>query len=168
MMKFCQIPRNMADTLIEPSSTSVERVSEFVKIMQGLVKSVRTSFYQENKRVDGYANRSRCDFQLGVGDVVLLSTKYFIPKAFKYRKKKLSAKFAGPYEITEVISPVSYRLKLPVGTKAHDLFHASMLKPYHVDANTEQATLPPLPVIMQEREEEFEVESIISHRRQRG
>jgi hypothetical protein len=48
------------------------------------------------------------------------------------------------------------------------LFHASILKPYHGDANTERATLPPLPVIMQDGEEEFEVESIISHRRQRG
>jgi hypothetical protein len=43
-----------------------------------------------------------------------------------------------------------------------------MLKPYHGDANTERATLPPLPVVMQDGEEEFEVEIIISHRRQRG
>jgi hypothetical protein len=79
---------------------------------------------------------------------------------------KLSAKFAGPYEIIEVISPVAYRLQLPVWTKAHNVFHASMLKLYHGDANTERATLPPLPV--QDGEEEFEVESIISHRCQRG
>jgi Chromo (CHRromatin Organisation MOdifier) domain len=44
--------------------------------------------------------------------------------------------------------------------------HASMLKPYHGDENTERATLPPLPVVIQNGEEEFEVESIISHRRQ--
>jgi Chromo (CHRromatin Organisation MOdifier) domain len=43
-----------------------------------------------------------------------------------------------------------------------------MLKPYHGDANTERATLPPLPVVMKDVEEEFEVESIISHRRQCG
>jgi Chromo (CHRromatin Organisation MOdifier) domain len=48
------------------------------------------------------------------------------------------------------------------------VFHASMLKPCHGDANTERATLPPLPVVTQDGEEEFEVESIISHRRQRG
>jgi Chromo (CHRromatin Organisation MOdifier) domain len=76
--------------------------------------------------------------------------------------------FAGPYEIIEVISPVAYRLQLPVGTKAHDVFNASMLKQYHGDANTERATLPLLPVVMQDGEEEFKVESIISHRHQRG
>jgi hypothetical protein len=113
-------------------------------------------------------NRSRRDFQFGVGDAVLLSTKYFIPEAFRERRRKLAAKFAGPYEITEVRSPVAYRLHLPVWTKAHDVFHASMLKLYHGDANTERANLPPLPVVMQYGEEEFEVEYIISHRRQRG
>jgi hypothetical protein len=55
------------------------------------------------------------------------------------------------------MSPVSYRLQLPVGTKSHDVFHASILKPYHGDANTARATIPPLPVIMQDGEEEFEV-----------
>jgi hypothetical protein len=121
-----------------------------------------------NKAAEGYANRSRRDFQFGVGDVVLLSTKYFIPEAFKERKRKIAAKFAGSYEIIEVISPVAYCLQIPVGSKAHDGFHASMLKPYYGDANTERGPLPPLPVIMQDGEEELEVESIIINRRQRG
>jgi hypothetical protein len=167
-MTFGQIPRNMADILIEKSSTSVESVSEFVKRLQGLVTSAVTSINQANTTAEGYENRSRRDFQFGVGDSVLLSTKYFIPEAFRERKMKLAAKFAGPYEIIEVISPVAYRLQLPVGTKAHDVFHASMLKPYHGDENTERETLPPLPVVMQDDEEEFGEEYIISHRRQRG
>jgi hypothetical protein len=146
----------------------MESVSEFVKRLQGLVTSAVTSIDQAKKMAEGSANRSRRDFQFGVGDAVLLSTTYFIPEAFRERKRKLAAKFSGPYEIIEVISPVAYRLQLPVGTKAHDLFHARMLKPYHGDANTERATLPPLPVVMQDGEKEFEVESIISHRRQRG
>jgi hypothetical protein len=157
MMTCGQIPRNIADILIEPSSTSVESVSEVFKRLQGLVTSAVTFIYQANKTVEGYANRPRRDFQFGVGDAVLLSTKYFIPEAFREIKKKLAAKFASPYDIIEVISPVAYRLQLPVGTKAHDVFHAIMLKPYHGDANTERATLPPLPVVMQDGEEEFEV-----------
>jgi hypothetical protein len=168
MLTFGQIPRNMVDILIEPSSTSVACVSEFVKRMQGLVTSTVTSIDQANKTAEGYANKSMGHFHFGVGEVVLLSTKYFITEVFKDKKRKLAAKFADPYEIIEVLSPVAYRLQLRVGNKAHDVFHASMLKPYHGDANTERATLPPLPVIMQDGEEEFEVESIISHRRQRG
>jgi hypothetical protein len=115
--------------------------------------SAVTSIDQANKTAEGYANRSRRNFQFGVGEVVLLSTKYFIPEAFRERTRKLAAKFAGPYEIIEVISHVAYRLQLRVGTKAHDVFHVSMLKPYHGDANTEFSTLPSLPVIMQGGEE---------------
>ena len=43
-----------------------------------------------------------------------------------------------------------------------------MLKPYHGDAKTERTTLPPLPVVMRDGEEEFEVESVVSYRRHRG
>jgi hypothetical protein len=75
MMTFGQIPRNMSDILIEPSSTSVESVSEFVKRLQGLETSAVTSVDQANKTAEWYANRSRRDFQFGVGGFVLLSTK---------------------------------------------------------------------------------------------
>jgi hypothetical protein len=57
---------------------------EFVKRMQGMVTSAVTSIYQANKTAEGYVNRSRRDFQFGVGDAVLLSTKYLIPETFKY------------------------------------------------------------------------------------
>jgi hypothetical protein len=90
-------------------------VYEFFKRLQGLVTSAATSIDQANNKLEGYANRSRRDFQFGVGDSVLISTKHFIPEAFRERKRKLAAKFAGPYEIIEVISPVVYRLQLPVG-----------------------------------------------------
>jgi hypothetical protein len=121
------------------------------------VTSAVTSIKRANKMAEGYANISRRDFQFGVGDAVPLSTKYFIPEAFRERKRKVAAKFAGHYDIIEVISPVAYRLQLLVGTKSHKVFHASMLKQYHGDANTERATLPPLPVVMQDGEEDFEL-----------
>jgi hypothetical protein len=57
MMTFGHIPRNMAEIGIEPSSTSIECVSEVFKQMQGLVTSAVTSIDQENKATEGYANR---------------------------------------------------------------------------------------------------------------
>jgi hypothetical protein len=143
----------MADILIQLSSTSVESMSEFVLRMQEMVKKAVASIKQANKTAEGCANRSRSDFQSGLGDGELLSTKYFIPEAFRDRKRKLAAKFSGPYEIIEVISRVAYRLRIPLGTKAHDVFHASMLTVYHGDAKTDRTTLPPLPVVMRDGEE---------------
>jgi hypothetical protein len=158
----------MADILIQPSSTSVECVSEFVLMMQEMVTTAVASIEQANKTAEGYANRSRREFQFALGDKVMLSTKYFIPEAFRDQNRKLAAKFAGPYEIIEEILPVAYRLRLPVGTKAHDVLHASMPKQYHGDAKTDRTTLPPLPVVIRDGEEEFEMESVVSYRRHRG
>jgi hypothetical protein len=71
----------------------------------------------------------------------LLSTEYFISESFRDRQRKLAVKFAGTYELLEVVLPVAYRLRLPIGTKAHNVFNASMLIPYHGDATTERACL---------------------------
>jgi hypothetical protein len=67
----------MAEIVIEPSSTSVECVSKFSQIMQGLVTSVVTSIDQTNEMEEGYANRSRRDFQIGVGDATTTTCTIF-------------------------------------------------------------------------------------------
>ena len=47
----------------------------------------------------------------------------------RYRQcQKLTPVYYGPYKIVEVISPVSYRLKLPSTLKIHDVFHVQRLK----------------------------------------
>jgi hypothetical protein len=47
---------------------------------------------------------------------------------------KLNPKRYGPFVITEVISPVAYRLQLPPAWNIHNVFHASLLSPYHETA----------------------------------
>jgi hypothetical protein len=44
--------------------------------------------------------------------------------------KKMAPKREGPFEIKEVLGPVTYRLKLPNTWKIHNVFHAVLLKPY--------------------------------------
>ena len=41
--------------------------------------------------------------------------------------KKLSKKYIGPFHIKEVISPITYRLDLPLVMKIHNVFHTSLL-----------------------------------------
>ena len=50
------------------------------------------------------------------------------------KKGKLSPRFIGPYEVTEKVGPVAYRLALPPNLeKIHNVFHVSMLRRYRSD-----------------------------------
>ncbi|KAI5342008.1 hypothetical protein L3X38_009883 [Prunus dulcis] len=50
------------------------------------------------------------------------------------KRGKLSPRYIGPYEITERIGLVAYRLALPTElSRIHDVFHVSMLRKYMPD-----------------------------------
>jgi hypothetical protein len=44
--------------------------------------------------------------------------------------KKMAPKREGPFEIEEVLGPVTYQLKLPESWRIHKVFHAVLLRPY--------------------------------------
>ncbi len=74
-----------------------------------------------------------------------------------HQKAKLTPKHLGPFRITQEISPVAYRLELPTNWRIHDMFHASLLTPYHeTQAHGPNFTRPPPDLI--DREDEYKVE----------
>jgi len=76
----------------------------------------------------------------------------------------MSPKREGPFKITKVLGPLSYRLKLPIRWKIHDVFHASLLSPYsETETHGPNFTYPPPDLI--DGEEEHEVEAIRAHRK---
>ena len=93
------------------------------------------------------------------GDCVWLNLKNVITdrlcKKFDWKNVK--------YTVLEVISSHSYRLDTPPGI--YNVFHASLLKRAAADPflNQHQDDLRP-PVIMMDREEEWEVERILRKR----
>src|SRR5258708_3641083 len=97
-------------------------------------------------------------FQVGA-QVWLEGTHLRLP----YQATKLAPKCYGPFEITREISPVAYQLHLPIAWTIHNVFHVSLLSPYHeTDAHGPNYLRPPPDLI--EGEEEYEVEKVINHR----
>ena len=78
--------------------------------------------------------------------------------------KKMKPKREGPFTITEVLGPVTYRLKLPNSWHIHDVFHAALLKHYR-ENDTYGENYPEPPPELVEGEEVYEVESILNHRK---
>ena len=94
------------------------------------------------------------------GDKVWLDTRNI---KMNYHKK-IRPKREGPFEITKVISPVTYRLKLPPTWKIHPIFHTTLLRPYK-ETDVYGANFPRPPPEVIEGEDTYEVEWILKHRK---
>jgi hypothetical protein len=106
--------------LVQMTSENVKRIRENLKIAQDRQKS--------------YADRRRKDLEFAVGDEVFLKLSPWKGVLRFGKRGKLSPRFIGPYQITERIGPVAYRLDLPDElSRIHDVFHVSMLRKYITD-----------------------------------
>ena len=95
-----------------------------------------------------------------VGDKVWLEATNL---RLQYPSRKLSPKRQGPFEITQVLSPLTYRLQLPSTWRIHNVFHTTLLSPYKETATHGPNFLSPPPVMIGS-EEEYEVDKIVSHK----
>jgi hypothetical protein len=95
-----------------------------------------------------------------IGDKVWLeATNLQIP----YPSRKPASKRHDPFEITQVLSPLVYKLWLPSTWKIHDVFHAHLLSSYcQTEAHGPSFLKPPPDII--DNEEEYEVDHIVSHK----
>ena len=105
------------------------------------VKMIRERLKVANNRQKSYAYMKRKDIRYEIGEKVFFKVLPW-KKVMKFGKKsKLSPRFIGPYEVTEKVVPVAYRLALPPKLeKIHSVFHVSMLRRYRSDPSHVVAT----------------------------
>jgi len=126
--------------------------------MQRLINEARLVHRVAVNKHAQYANTKRRDVQFAVGDWVLLSSKDL---RFKHGSPKLLPRWVGPFQIAKRVGNLAYELILPARWKIHDVFHVSKLERYRRDG----AVQPPPPAEILQGEEEYEVDSILGHRR---
>ena len=107
---------------------------DLIKDAEQKVKIIRESLKAASNRQKSYAGLKRRDIEYQVGDKVFLKVSPW-KKILRFgRKGKLSLRFIGPYEISERVGLVAYRLLLPPELeRIHNVFHVSMLRRYRSD-----------------------------------
>lgn len=85
-----------------------------------------------------YADRNRCDVSFKVYELVMLGTSSLDAVNRAKLPKKWQRKYLGPFYVTEVTGPVTYKIELPsVLKRAQNVFHVSKLKGYRRPPGTD-------------------------------
>jgi hypothetical protein len=168
---YCDLgyyPRVPADFL-NPSQISPDTpcpaVNEWVEHLTRLITAARENIALAQSRMADQANRSRMAHPFVVGQEVLLSAEHLQPE--KGSTRKFRSRWLGPFRITAAVGPVSFRLKLPpIMSRICDVFHASLLRPYHRSPATYRGRpyARPPPLLQPDGSEEWVVADITSRR----
>lgn len=103
--------------------------------MQEAMERAKQALHAASQRYKLHADWHRTAVKIAVGDRVMLSSKNITFRSGGSRK--LLPRWLGPFEVTEQINPVAFKLNLQeLGGKVHPVFHASLLRLYHTDGRT--------------------------------
>jgi hypothetical protein len=143
--------------LQDPKDVREVNAQQTAQRMEQLFSELKAEMKRSQAIHSEQANKSRrTGTELNVGDHVWLDARNI---STTRPSKKLDWKRIGPYEITEVISPWAFRIKLPHQLHIHDVQPISRLEKTAVNPLPLQQNEPPPPVIV-EGEEEYEVEKV--------
>jgi len=153
------------DTTRQPENRNAE---DFAADMSNITAHLQEAMLLSQGRYEENANKKRTTApKYRVGQEVWLDARNI--RTLR-PIKKLDWKNLGPFKITEVVGPFTYRLDLPASIRIHPVFNAYLLHPVSNDALPHQVQIPPPPVEV-DGVEEWEVEEIvdsITDRRGRG
>ena len=159
-LNYGEHPRN--PLLGEPPKAS-NAAPDAVAYTEAIADAVRTAkqlLKAAQDRQKSHADTRRRDVQFAAGQQVLLNTKHL--RAHMQGCTKLLPRWIGPYTITALVGKVAAQLELPSSLPVHDVFHYSLLKPFHADGRAQPP--PPAPALLEKSGSLWSVSQILAHR----
>jgi hypothetical protein len=148
---------NIADNLNLPSLES--------RTLKEITKELTENLVRAQATYKRFADKKRLDRSFAKGEFVYLSAKNLRTDR---PNKKFDVRLLGPFRILEKVGTLAYRLELPPASRAHPVFHVSLLHPATVNEFSkpeENFEIRPVPVT---QEGEYEVASILDSRLRRS
>ena len=156
---------------ITGDASKIQAVETLLSNLKSDIDIAKQHLISAQQRQKHYADQHRREVVYKQGDKVLLNTKH-LHWAMEGPANKLRPKFIGPFIISQVVSPVAYRLTLPHNMQQHPVFHVSNLKSVHISSSfnsTEQQEQLQVPAeYTSDGDALYEVEKIVAKRRYRN
>ncbi|XP_062105509.1 uncharacterized protein LOC133817113 [Humulus lupulus] len=126
-------------------ASPVDKIDPNLASQDTLLKQLKLNLYAATNRMKQHADSKRRYIEFSEGDHVFLKLQPYLQQTvFKRASQKLVNKFYGPFENEKCIGKVAYQLKLPVDSRIHPVFHASLLKKKIGETSVSCIELPPL------------------------
>ena len=144
-------------------STKVPKAEELVSQLREISKETKAMIQLAQERYKEQADKNRvAEPEFAVGDKVWLNTSNITTDR---PSKKLDWRWMGPYVIKKKVGRRAYELQLPPSTKIHPVFHVSLLEKVSKDNFGRKPE--PVPAIIIDEHEEWEVEEILDYKLKR-
>jgi hypothetical protein len=150
-----EIPRDFVNPSVE------ERATRLGHVQQNLIAELKLTQEWQKKQAD-CRRKDHPNFK--VGNKVWLLRKNI---ATTRPCAKLDYKRLGPFKIAKLVGLMACQLELPPQFKIHNVFHVSLLEPYHENPIPERHQEPPA-LVKIEGQEEFEVQEVLDSKKIRG